>query len=782
MQTYGTSLSPPESWDAFDIFRQGLVSYRRFQGNEDYNDLKDAIKKFWCVIRKDKKFAMAHYRLGLALLDDHSPGAAVEAFQKSIEADPTLIAGRLALANTLLNFDMYYSPPAAVEPPSSEPEAKESRREEARSLLQQVIDSNSERYLPSAYYAMCRVSEEEAQAEPAKARDKYHLAFFYCKQAETLFAKRRAKQGSKEQRRDEAIVLNEIGAILSKSRQNSKPAGSYFSKDEFINGGFTIKGLCGALENDGFKPEGYTIESLNKLLEKDTLYERVIQLKQDRKPSDRLTNYIKEYEAESNEVNLKKANRLALEEYYPLEAPKNQKFEEPKWSCSAASIDDEHLNEYGKIGGRWLFQSPYTRAARIYYEHARDLLPDDPVINCNLASADYVLGDKRYMETLESDAKESAFLADNYGLQANYYRSQANNNLAHAYYRLALDEYRRLLPRSISAVSSERFDAMNGFAYTFWEWRLNLPDECGKYLRPHEAEWAERYAREAVSMADSKPDYIKAEVKSTLGEVLLALQRPQEAYEVLEEADNLAPKHPLFHELRWDLARAYFCASENAIGAKPPDEGLIDPVVAAVVVAAAAGPAFFVGPAVSVDLAAAVGSDFAFAADLRKKAIELLKEIHEEEQHREYRPFTEDWRLLDPAYFRKVCAASSGPPTAIEWSNEETPPPFVLKDNHPKYSHPNDQSCDWMGISGCALNRDKEEKELKLHVWGGGVNNRITADGKQVVTLGYQTRDSHDYYFAQLENKEFEPLSKVYPIETKKSCEQNMITLVFEEN
>jgi hypothetical protein len=87
-----------------------------------------------------------------------------------------------------------------------------------------------------------------------------------------------------------------------------------------------------------------------------------------------------------------------------------------------------------------------------------------------------------------------------------------------------------------------------------------------------------------------------------------------------------------------------------------------------------------------------------------------------------------------------------------------------------------------MGISGCALNRDNEEEELILHVWGGGVNNRIAADGEQVITLGYQTRDSHDYYFAQLENEKRQPLSKIYPIETKKSCDQNMITLVFEKN
>src|SRR4029077_2175514 len=62
-----------------------------------------------------------------------------------------------------------------------------------------------------------------------------------------------------------------------------------------------------------------------------------------------------------------------------------------------------------------------------------------------------------------------------------------------------------------------------------------------------------------------------------------------------------------------DLAIPFdlFAAADPALAAV-----VVGPAAAAVVAVAVAGPAFSLGPAVSVDLVAAVGSDFAFAADL----------------------------------------------------------------------------------------------------------------------------------------------------------------------
>jgi predicted Zn-dependent protease len=58
-------------------------------------------------------------------------------------------------------------------------------------------------------------------------------------------------------------------------------------------------------------------------------------------------------------------------------------------------------------------------------------------------------------------------------------------------------------------------------------------------------------------------------MESTLGEVLLALNRPEEAYDVLVAAEKSAPNHPLFHEIRWDLAQACISASDEGKQAQP---------------------------------------------------------------------------------------------------------------------------------------------------------------------------------------------------------------------
>ena len=629
MQADRTSLSLPTSWETFDVFRQGLESWRAFQNNQDYSALKDAILKFQEVTLKDRMFALAHYRLGLALLADGRPGAAAEAFRASLEADPTLVASRLALANTLLYFDSYYVYPAASPKPFFEEKVRNRRRQEARNLLQQVVDSNSVFYLPSAYYGLCRIASEGQDSQ---------LAYYYCQQATVLYERLASRQGSGQRTKtDEAIVLNEIGVILDNSRSKS-------------------------IESD-----------------------------------------------------------------------------DPNWHCSAYNIDENHLTEDGKIGRRLLRKGPYTSSARTYFERARDLSPDDSVIRCNLASAEHVLGDKSYMKALESDAKVSLNLADNYrelAKEKTFSNGEKDHLLAHAYYRLALNEFQRSMSGTISDISRERLDAFNGFAYTFWVWQLNLPDDCIKHLKPREAEFAEAYAREAISLANEKPNYIKAMMKSTLGEVLIALKRPHEAYEILEEAENLAPKNPLFNEIRWDLAQAYNCASIYEEKANPLSNSW---------------------------------------KGLAKKASVIFKEIRAGEETLETRPFEENYGLLDPAFHRKVCEADFGPRSSIEAIARKKEAMYKL-DGDPLYGEY--RHCHWMGIYGQS---NDGEKNLILHVWGKGINGRTYLDGQAPITLDFEPRESHRYFFAQLENENYEPLSKIYPIATESSCDRNMITLIFDK-
>jgi len=248
-----------------------------------------------------------------------------------------------------------------------------------------------------------------------------------------------------------------------------------------------------------------------------------------------------------------------------------------------------------------------------------------------------------------------------------------------------------------------------------------------------------------VRIADGKPNSTKAMIKSSLGEVLLALARPTEAHEVLKEADKLAPDHPFYHEIRWDLAQADLCTIENEKRSNTYNKK---------------------------------SSSFA------KEASKLLVKIHNEEQNREFRPFTSNWLQLDPAYLRKVCAVEPGARFSIESTSYGNELQFVLHGNRPVYE--SFKPCLLMGVKSKAS--DYNGGLLTLHVWGGDVNKRIDTDGIQVITLDYETRDSRDFYFAQLEKKikrkdyyYYEPVSKIYPIETRSSCKKNMITLVFEE-
>src|SRR5262249_29396429 len=49
---------------------------------------------------------------------------------------------------------------------------------------------------------------------------------------------------------------------------------------------------------------------------------------------------------------------------------------------------------------------------------------------------------------------------------------------------------------------------------------------------------------------------------NTHGEVLLGLGKVADAIKELDRAVELAPAHPRYDEMRWDLAVAYLCADE----------------------------------------------------------------------------------------------------------------------------------------------------------------------------------------------------------------------------
>jgi hypothetical protein len=636
--------SGPRTDRAFDTYRAGLAAWRTVTDRDDWGELASAIGKFREATQEDPMFALAYYRLGMALLQDGQPGAAAEAFRAAVGADPALVAGRLALATTLVFFDSYYRAPAAAAAPSSSGSAQRLRYQEAHQQLLQVADAAgavSGRNLASAYYGLCRRASRSGE---------HQLAYFYCQRAAGLYAKLRASEETEQQSRtDEATVLNEIGVIL----ENSRPAAETRSE--------------------------------------------------------------------------------ALD-----------------WHCSASTIDAENLKPDGQIGERTIRRYPYTRTALRYYERARYLLPDDQVIRCNLATASYAIGDGRPMKVLENDAAARRQLADSYRNEATRYTDNPDRDrpwLAPAYYRLALKEYHQAAyhDSSPTAVNPHRLDALNGYAYTFWQWRLLGPEESAQHLVHGDAEQAETYARQAVLLAVNKPKHVQAMARSTLGEVLLALARPDEAIEVLEGAIGQAPGHPYFHEIRWDLAQAYICAAESdAQAGWAPENSRIR----------------------------------------RQKANALLTELRQEEQAREYRPFTDSADLLNPAYFRKTCArGKNGTPLhALTSTVSYKGARYYLRGDRPAFQS-YEELCGWSGIAGDARDiRGEPARSAWLHVWGGGINNRIRADGSSFVGLGHEPRTSRWYYFAQLEDDAGTPVSDVYAVETKSGCANNVVVLLFDQH
>lgn len=112
-------------------------------------------------------------------------------------------------------------------------------------------------------------------------------------------------------------------------KKTKKFGSSDFCVEEFPEGEYTIESLCKALTKDKVVPENEninTIEELNKLLKLSDLYNKI---KNEKKQScsEVLMNHKELYNAENTEDNLKWLNRIALEEYYPQETPKSQKFD-----------------------------------------------------------------------------------------------------------------------------------------------------------------------------------------------------------------------------------------------------------------------------------------------------------------------------------------------------------------------------------------------------------------------------------------------------------------------
>jgi len=388
----------------------------------------------------------------------------------------------------------------------------------------------------------------------------------------------------------------------------------------------------------------------------------------------------------------------------------------------------------------------YVKAARKYYREALNILPEDPYILCGYATASLATdGDQEMQHMYLSDQAHFALaeeLSDSADRFAHPDEGEPDITSAAVCYRTSLKEYER----AISRVSSN-VNALNNYAYTTWRWRLMAVDK-DKSVSPDASilHQAEEYARRAAELTEVGPSRtLHALTKSTLGEVLLAQARPYEAIEVLNEVilpktptPPVAGSHAFFDEVRWDLAQAYLCAKYNDPDSTPK---------------------------------------------LLENAVQPFDQIRDNEISRERR-FLEKPYLLDPAHSQSVCRWTAE--TAVEGTPDDKGPLYELERS--RYSH--NDPCQWLGVFGDAVDQrgkqvNPEGDRLDLHVWGGGVDQRISVGepGKDV-WLSSHPKPTRYYYFAQLERGRAEgtasdPVSTVYPLRTSADCQENRIWLTF---
>lgn len=118
--------------------------------------------------------------------------------------------------------------------------------------------------------------------------------------------------------------------------------------------------------------------------------------------------------------------------------------------------------------------------------------------------------------------------------------------------------------------------------------------------------------------------------------------------------------------------------------------------------------------------------------------------------------------------------------------------PFTKSDNSPFYlqNYANSAGCDWLGIAGEVLDLNRKPViagQYKVHVWGSGVDQRPMVGGapayspsgwEQFVSNAPAIRD----YNVQLETTSGTAVSQVYTVQTRASCNQNLVRLDFIQN
>lgn len=102
----------------------------------------------------------------------------------------------------------------------------------------------------------------------------------------------------------------------------------------------------------------------------------------------------------------------------------------------------------------------------------------------------------------------------------------------------------------------------------------------------------------------------------------------------------------------------------------------------------------------------------------------------------------------------------------------------------------NNAQCNWMGMAGEVLDLDRNQVptgSYVVHVWGSGIDQRVAVGtAPAYAPSGWEVflnnapavRD----YNVQLESPQGTPVSQVYAVQTRASCDENLVYFVFVQN
>ncbi|MCB8918970.1 MAG: hypothetical protein H6666_13725 [Ardenticatenaceae bacterium] len=125
-------------------------------------------------------------------------------------------------------------------------------------------------------------------------------------------------------------------------------------------------------------------------------------------------------------------------------------------------------------------------------------------------------------------------------------------------------------------------------------------------------------------------------------------------------------------------------------------------------------------------------------------------------------------------------------------SATRSPFPFTSSINSPIYlqNFANNAQCNWLGIAGEVLDLNRNPVSTgsyRVHVWGSGIDERVVvgtapayspSGWEQFVHNAPAVRD----YNLQLETPEGSAVSQVYAVQTRASCNENLLYFVFVQN